>query len=309
MKLRIPGLIFVLIAVIGVALCRRVAAFSEQTLPAKETATPAAAPSTVSSPVPDNSTSANVDWQQVPAPAASESAGAPVTGNPANGITPTSVTVPRDNSPPPALDVSTIGTGLDPIQTPLAAEIKQADNPALAASLRQTEQARRELADGKLDEAMRSLGPAVSIDAGNPYAYFYLGRVYMERKNYDQALIFFKRAEINFRGNSEWLGATLSNEGICYEEMNRMSEAASAYRSALAAAPNNLIARAGSGRLGDEYPDPNTAANPATSPEGIGSAAASEIPPPPEEAQPPPPPPDGPDDDSSNNAAQSGHSQ
>ena len=180
---------------------------------------------------------------------------------------------------------------IDPSQTPLTDEIKRADNPALAASLRATEQARKELADGQLDEALRSLGPAVSIDPSNPFAYFYLGRVYAERRDFAQALTFFKRAEIGFGSNPQWLGATIGNEGTCYEEMNQMNEAADAYRRALAAAPDNLMARAGFGRLGEEFPAPNNAADPVTPPEAVSDnppddAATA----PPEEAQPPPPP-------------------
>jgi tetratricopeptide (TPR) repeat protein len=185
----------------------------------------------------------------------------------------------------------------------LTTEIKQAGNPALAASLRATEEARKELADGKLDEAMRSLNPAVSIDPGNPYAYFYLARVYMQRQDFAQALTFFQRAEINFASNPDWLGATIGNEGICYEEMNQMDKAAAAYRRALAASPNNVIARAGYGRLGEESPDVNGAANPSTPPEAIeNSPGDSEVAPPPEEAQPAPPPDvgeDAPDDTNS----------
>jgi tetratricopeptide (TPR) repeat protein len=183
-------------------------------------------------------------------------------------------------------------SALDPSKTPLTDEIVHADNPALAASLRATEQARKELADGKLDEALRSLGPAVSIDPSNPFAYFYLGRVYAERKDFSQALTFFKRAEIGFGSNPEWLGATIGNEGTCYEEMNQMSDAAQAYRRALAAAPDNLMARAGFGRVAEEFPDTSRAANPATPPEAVSNnpPADPDTSPPPEEAQPPPPP-------------------
>jgi hypothetical protein len=301
MNLRTSWILIAASAVMSLALCSPVSAFSEQTLPPKDApASPAVAPGAVASPaVPSASGGPNADWQQVPTDTAAGTAPdtgsiPPATEAPApisGGITPASATIPPDNSPPPALDVSTITGGLDPSQAPLTGEIKHADNPALAASLHQTEQARKELADGKLDEALRSLSPAVSIDPSNPFAYFYLGRVYMERKNFAQALTFFKRADINFGTNPAWFGATLSNEGICYEEMNQMSNAAAAYRRALAAAPNNLIARAGLGRLGEEFPDTTTAANPATPPEAIGSSAnSSDVAPAPEEAPPPPPP-------------------
>jgi len=308
-----------------------VLAFSEETLP-PEDASPLASPgagalptnaalppTSIASPAAaDNSGGPNADWQQVPnggTGAAPGPGAAPVPPSQAEEGTVASAPVPSAaastaegaaaeegepfgtsslaNSPPPALDVTNMtAAGLDPSQLPLTDEIKQADNPALAASLRATEQARKELADGRLDEAMRSLGPAVSIDPSNPYAYFYLGRVYSARRDFSQALTFFKRAEIGFGSNPQWLGATIGNEGTCYEELNQMSDAADAYRRALAAAPDNLMARAGYGRLGEPFPAANTAADPATPPEAVSDNPPTDesAAPPPEEAQPPPPP-------------------
>ncbi|HTT74865.1 MAG TPA: tetratricopeptide repeat protein [Candidatus Binataceae bacterium] len=280
-------------------------AFSEVTLPPEANPSPAvpagAAPSpgNVASPAASGDTTGpDADWESVPngaaeaAPNTGAASAAPYLTPDSGAYAPESGAVSPANSPPPALDVSNMtAASLDPSQVPLTDEIKHADNPALAASLRQTELAREELAHGKLDEALRSLGPAVSIDPGNPFAYFYLGRTYAQRQNFAQALTFFKRAEIGFASNPEWLGATLGNEGICYEEMDQMSDAAAAYRRALAAAPDNLMARAGSVRLGEEFPDTNTA-NPATQPEAVNGSTSDdmETAPPPEEAQPPPPP-------------------
>ncbi|MGA2410474.1 MAG: tetratricopeptide repeat protein [Candidatus Binataceae bacterium] len=277
-------------------------AFSEETLPAEDASPSAgasAAPGASPAAAGDNSSGAGGEWERVPNPdTASVPDGAmpPAASNTVGGagnVNPP-MAQPADNSPPPALDVSTMTTEADPSQAPLTSAIKTAAaNPAMAASLRQTEQARRELAEGKFDEALRSLGRAVSIDPGNPFAYFYLGRVYAERNNYQQALTFFKRAEIGFGPLPEWLGETLGNEGECYEEMGQMSDAAKAYHDALGSAPNNLTARAGFGRVGDQYPA-TTAANSAIPPEDAStSSSGSEVAPPPEEPAPPPPP-DGP---------------
>jgi len=159
---------------------------------------------------------------------------------------------PSDNAatPPPALDTSTIGSGPDLATASLDPEIKNAATPALAASLRLTEEARKELGDNDgIDGALRDLARAVSIDSDNPFAYFYLGRSYILRKNYGQALTFLRRAEIGFASRPDWLGETLSFEGVCNEELGHMPEAARAYQQALAAAPNNLMARVGYGRL------------------------------------------------------------
>jgi hypothetical protein len=282
------------------------ASFSEQTLPGQDAPSPspspgaAVSPNAAASPAASGDTNgATADWERVPngAAAASPVPGA-TSGAPSQvtevstGTAPAAGVAPVDTSPPPALDVSSITGDLDPSQGPLTDEIKHADNPALMASLRQTEQARKELAAGQLDEALRSLNGAVSIDPSNPFAYFYLGRSYAARKDFPQALTFFKRAEVGFGSHPEWLGATMGNEGTCYEELNQMNNAARAYRNALAASPNNLMARTGYGRLGEEFPDTSSAANPATPPEAVSDTSpnAVESSPPPEEAQPPPPP-------------------
>jgi hypothetical protein len=282
------------------------ASFSEQTLPGQDAPSPspspgaAVSPNAAASPAASGGTNgATADWERVPNGAAAAS---PVPGaaygapsqvtDVSTGTAPAAGVAPVDTSPPPALDVSTITGDLDPSQGPLTDEIKHADNPALMASLRQTEQARKELAAGNLDEALRSLNGAVSIDPSNPFAYFYLGRSYAARKDFPQALTFFKRAEVGFGSHPEWLGATMGNEGTCYEELNQMNNAARAYRNALAASPNNLMARTGYGRLGEEFPDTSSAANPATPPEAVSDTSTNpvETSPAPEEAQPPPPP-------------------
>jgi len=275
-----------------------VLAFSEETLPAQDAAAPSpgTAPGTGSSPgaAASPAAAASGEWKSVPntedgaSPNPPDAPAPPAAAANDGGATP-AVTQPPDNSPPPALDVSKMTTGLDPSEAPLTGAIKDADNPAMAASLRQTEQARKQLADGKLDAALRSLGSAVSIDPGNSFGYFYLGRAYMERKNYEQALTFFKRAEIGFGSRPEWLGETIGNEGVCYEEMGQMSDAAKAYHDALASAPNNLMARAGYGRVGDQYPA-TTAANAPVEPEEASQPSSDEVAPPPDVAQPPPPP-------------------
>jgi tetratricopeptide (TPR) repeat protein len=128
-------------------------------------------------------------------------------------------------------------------------EINKAIIPALAASLRLTESARKQFGDGEVDGAMRDLARAVSLDPSNAFAYYYLGRAYLIRKNYTQALTFFRRAEIGFDGRHDWTAETLSYEGICDEELGKPTDAAQAYQRALAVSPNNFRARVGYGRL------------------------------------------------------------
>jgi tetratricopeptide (TPR) repeat protein len=131
----------------------------------------------------------------------------------------------------------------------LDGEIKQAVAPGLAASLRLTEEGRKQLADRQTDEAMRSLARAVSVDPGDAFAYYYLGRAHLQRKNYEQALTFFRRAEVGFSARPDWMAEALTYEGACDEELGRQADAIKAYQRALAASPNNLRARVGYGRL------------------------------------------------------------
>jgi tetratricopeptide (TPR) repeat protein len=149
----------------------------------------------------------------------------------------------------PALDASAVTVMPELGNESLEAEINKTAAPALAASLRLTESARKRLGDGQVDDAMRELARAVSLDPSDAFAYYYLGRAYLARRNYTQALTFFRRAEIGFNGRSDWTAEALSYEGLCDEELGRTTDAVEAYKRALAAAPNNFRARIGYGRL------------------------------------------------------------
>ena len=130
--------------------------------------------------------------------------------------------------------------------------------------MRITEQERVDLERGHTDDAIRELANAISIDPSNSYAYFYLGRAYVARKDYGQALTFFKRAEIGVASNSLWLGETYAFEGVCLEQASKSADAAAAYQKALAASPGNLTARVGVTRLSAFMPASASAAAPAT---------------------------------------------
>jgi hypothetical protein len=156
---------------------------------------------------------------------------------------------PAATEPPPALDTSTLTAGPELGNASLQPEINNAVAPALAASLRLTEGARKQLAVGLTDDAMRELARAVSLDPSDAFAYYYLGRGYLQKKNYEQALTFFRRAEIGFSGRADWSAEVLSYDGACDEELGKPTDALQAYQRALAASPNNLRARVGYGRL------------------------------------------------------------
>ncbi len=182
------------------------------------------------------------------APESGAATGAP--GEPAPEATPTDAPAPYDvGSIQPTAPVS------DQPLTALIASTK--DQPALNASLRVAEQGRRSLQASKPDDAIRDLGRAISIDPTDPYAYFYLGRAYMMKKDYQQALAFFGRSEVGLRTVPAWLGEVKSFEGACLEEQGKFPAAAEAYKQALGAAPGNLMARTGYGRLSESLPEAN----------------------------------------------------
>jgi tetratricopeptide (TPR) repeat protein len=200
-------------------------------------------------------------------PGAPEATATP--GTPQPGAAATDVPPPADFASVP-ISAPVSSSSLDPL-------IQQTTDPSLSASLRITEQARQEIGESHPDQAVRSLGRALSIDAGNPYSYFYLGRAYLIKKDYKQALTFFSRAEMGLNSNPPWLSETVGFEGACYEEMGRDQDAALAYQRALQLAPGNLMARAGYGRLASALPPPPVP------PEEQPSAADVDQPPPEEE--------------------------
>jgi len=73
------------------------------------------------------------------------------------------------------------------------------------------------------------LARAVSLDPSDAFAYYYLGRGYLTKGNYTQALTFFRREGIGFNGRRKWAAEALSYEGICDEELGKPTDAAQAY--------------------------------------------------------------------------------
>ncbi len=206
---------------------------------------------------------------------------------------PTAMPTSSDEAPP--LDIGAITPTLRVSDAPLNAVIAAEPSPARAASLRATDKARQQLIANHPDEAIRTLGSAIGIDPANPYAYFYLGRAYVAKKDDEQALSFFKRAEIGFGSNNAvWLSETLAFEGLTYEESSRINAAAAAYQQAIAADPGNLMARVGYTRVSPDV----TPVAPAA-PEGAPAESGITAPPAGDAAQPPPaaPPPPGPPSD------------
>src|SRR5208337_2894074 len=267
------------------------AKLQEESIPAQDLAAPASSASPAASPSPADDTNPDTnsgpeDWQAVPAgqspPAEREEPAAnPTPAAPAAASTPEEIA--------PAIDVGSIATTPKISDSSLAPLIDTAPTPARAASLRITEQQRVELDRGHTDDAIRELAHAISIDPSNSYAYFYLGRAYVARRDYGQAQTFFKRAEIGLASNSAWLGETYAFEGLSLEESGKSAEAAAAYQKALAASPGNLTARVGVTRLSAFMPAAASAPAPAGDLD-LPAPAEPNVPPPPDEAPAPPPP-------------------
>jgi hypothetical protein len=266
-------------------------ALEEESIPAADLPTPQASPGAQPSPStegggehsPGVENNANpASWQQVPAGQASAGAQTQQESSPA--AQPTDV--------PPAMEIGSL-TATAPISdSTLAPLIATAPTPARAASLRITEQARLAIEKGNQDDAIRDLARAVSIDPGNSFAYFYLGRAYIGKKDYAQAVTFFKRSEIGVGGNPQWLGEAYAFEGQSYEQQGKPADAYVAYQKALAATPGNLSARVGATRLAGYAPVTGPAPNaPAPDLARPAPEVAGAPPPPVEPAAPPAPAP------------------
>jgi tetratricopeptide (TPR) repeat protein len=165
----------------------------------------------------------------------------------------------------------------------LEPDIKAAELPTRKTAIRIADRARRDLLRHEPDEAIRTLGPALSIDAGNPYVYFYLGRAYLMKHNYEQALTFWDRAAIGFADNPKWLSEVLSFEGEAKERLGDIDQARNDFGRALKLAPDNQLANDGYSRLAPPPPPPEAEPSAEMEP-------GNEEQPPPEEAEPPPPP-------------------
>jgi len=268
----------------------QIARFSEENLPAEEmpsvVATPEAGPATDWEVVPASSPTGSAPAARAAAapPAVAPAAGSPLPAETdAAQLEPTPVPTPPDVAP---LEVGSVAPQIEISDSSLDGLIQsvRATQPALAASLRVTDQARDEILSRHEDDAIQTLMRAISIDGSNPYAYFYLGRAYLGKKNYAQAITFLNRAELRYGANPEWLGETLAFEGLANEQAGQTAPAIACYQKALVAVPGSLTARVGLTRLSGEQ-----AAVPAAS--GATTDASSEgaaIAPPPN--SPPPPP-------------------
>jgi len=216
----------------------------------------------------DTPTATDTPFGQTPAPTDTP------TPTPTDSPTPTPTPEPT-----PQLDFSRELPAGQLSDQPLEGDINAAPLPTRKTSMRIADQARRELLKHEPDDAIRTLGRALSIDASDPYVYFYLGRAYLMKHNYEEAMTFWERAAISFRDNPKWLSEVLSFEGAVKERMGDTEEARKDYGRAIKLSPDNQLAKDGYGRVGPPPPPPDSEPK-----------EPAEAEPPPEEAEPPPPP-------------------
>jgi tetratricopeptide repeat protein len=234
-------------------------------------------PEPTSTPTPtDTPTATDTPFGQTPAPTDTP------TPTPTDSPTPTPTPEPT-----PQVDFSQDLPQGQLSDQPLGGEINPAMPPTRRTALRIADKARVQLRQHHPDEAIRTLGRALSIDAANPYVYFYLGRAYLMKHNYQQALTFWARAAISFGDNPKWLAEALTFEAATKERLGELTQARRDYKRACKLAPDNALARDGCNRLVPP-PPPAPKAEPEEAEPSEPGSEPSEASPPPAEAAPPP---------------------
>jgi hypothetical protein len=137
----------------------------------------------------------------------------------------------------------------------LAAQIKAAKAPNVAAALRLVEEARVQINQQHYDQALARLQRSVSIDPSSFYGYYYLAKLKQTTQDYSQAVAFANRATaLGVQADRIWLGRAYALQGAIFEKVGRFAEARKAYDRAYKADPTNLTAYTGKSRLSPPVP-------------------------------------------------------
>jgi tetratricopeptide (TPR) repeat protein len=93
-----------------------------------------------------------------------------------------------------------------------------------------------EFALGNFDGALFSYKEFLKTDRGNAYVNYKIGRIFIEKKQYKEAIDFFVKANQlsgNFNDSHYWIG-------VCYEKLGKNKEAISEYTQTIGAQPYHL---------------------------------------------------------------------
>ena len=149
--------------------------------------------------------------------------------------------VPYQPTPPGAEPL------LEPIETGLPSDPGRTGQQG--ASIQLTEQGRRQITSGRIDEAISTFQQAISLFPRNPYAYYYLGRAQYLRQEYQLSIVPLERAELFFLEDPIWLSRVYTLRGQTYEALSHFDEAGTQYRQALDFNRRNPDARNGLNRI------------------------------------------------------------
>lgn len=87
----------------------------------------------------------------------------------------------------------------------VTSDVVAEENPRVVAALQLNDQGRRLLEERKPDKAIRVLEQAVSLDATNGQAYYFLSEAWLMKGSATQAKEFNQLAEIHLKEDSEWM--------------------------------------------------------------------------------------------------------
>ena len=97
---------------------------------------------------------------------------------------------------------------------------------------------------------------AIEVAPLQPYSYYFLGKLALNRGEHQKALPLLRKADILLiRGDQAWRSEAMGAQGAVYEDLGELLQARRAYRKSLQLFPQNLRAMSALARLAGEEPD------------------------------------------------------
>lgn len=143
-------------------------------------------------------------------------------------------------------------TSLTPERTSMELLAQKENRPRRAASLRLVEGGRKDLTTSRFGQAAQKFSQAIEVDAGNPYAYFYLGVARYRTGRFDESAEIFLRSSNLFVDANDWRAEALTRRGESFEKIGRIEDARLAYERARKIDFGNERAHKGWYRLSDQ---------------------------------------------------------